>query len=74
MSGVMSVTGESDGEPLLIGVPVADFTGALVGAQAALLGLFAREKTGGEARANFPAGLFVDDRRHYRWFRLYAGF
>ena len=51
MSGVMSVTGESDGEPLLIGVPVADFTGALVGAQAALLGLFAREKTGRGQRA-----------------------
>jgi formyl-CoA transferase/CoA:oxalate CoA-transferase len=51
MSGVMSVTGESDGEPLLIGVPVADFTGALVGAQAALLGLLAREKTGRGQRA-----------------------
>jgi crotonobetainyl-CoA:carnitine CoA-transferase CaiB-like acyl-CoA transferase len=46
MSGVMSVTGESDGEPLLIGVPVADFTGAMVAAQASMLGLFAREKTG----------------------------
>jgi crotonobetainyl-CoA:carnitine CoA-transferase CaiB-like acyl-CoA transferase len=50
MSGVMSVTGESDGEPLLIGVPVADFTGAMVATQA-MLGLFAREKTGRGQRA-----------------------
>jgi crotonobetainyl-CoA:carnitine CoA-transferase CaiB-like acyl-CoA transferase len=52
MSGVMSVTGETDGEPLLIGVPVADFTGAMVAAQAAMLGLFAREKTGQGQRAD----------------------
>ena len=41
MSGVMSVTGEPDGGPLLVGVPIADFTGAMVGVQAALLGLLA---------------------------------
>lgn len=52
MSGVMSVTGEADGEPLLIGVPVADFTGAMVGAQAAMLGLMARAKTGVGQRAD----------------------
>jgi crotonobetainyl-CoA:carnitine CoA-transferase CaiB-like acyl-CoA transferase len=52
MSGVMSVTGESDGEPLLIGVPVADFTGAMIAAQAALLGLYARERTGRGQRAD----------------------
>jgi crotonobetainyl-CoA:carnitine CoA-transferase CaiB-like acyl-CoA transferase len=46
MSGVMSVTGEPDGGPLLIGVPVADYAGAMTGAQAAMLGLFARERTG----------------------------
>ena len=28
----MSVTGEADGEPLYVGVPIADFTGAMVGA------------------------------------------
>ncbi len=52
MSGIMSVTGESDGEPLLVGVPVADFTGAMVGAQAAMLGLMAREKTGRGQKAD----------------------
>lgn len=46
VSGVMSVTGEPDGGPLLVGVPVADFTGAMIGAQAVMLGLLARERTG----------------------------
>ena len=46
MSGVMSVTGESDGGPLLVGVPIADYAGAMTAAQAAMLGLLARAKTG----------------------------
>jgi crotonobetainyl-CoA:carnitine CoA-transferase CaiB-like acyl-CoA transferase len=46
MSGVMSVTGEPDGGPNLVGVPMADFTGAMVASQAVLLGLLARERTG----------------------------
>ena len=46
MSGVMSVTGEADGGPVLVGVPVADFTGAMTGFQGILLALWARERTG----------------------------
>jgi crotonobetainyl-CoA:carnitine CoA-transferase CaiB-like acyl-CoA transferase len=46
MSGVMSVTGEADGGPLLIGVPIADYAGAMTAAQAAMLGLLARGRTG----------------------------
>ena len=46
MSGVMSVTGERGGPPILVGVPMADFTGAMAGAQAVMLGLLARGKTG----------------------------
>jgi crotonobetainyl-CoA:carnitine CoA-transferase CaiB-like acyl-CoA transferase len=46
MSGVMSVTGEAEGPPVLVGVPMADFTGAMMGSQAVMLGLLAREKTG----------------------------
>jgi crotonobetainyl-CoA:carnitine CoA-transferase CaiB-like acyl-CoA transferase len=46
MSGVMSVTGEHDGGPLLVGVPIADYAGAMTGMQAAMLGLLARERTG----------------------------
>ena len=50
MSGVMSVTGESDGGPLLIGVPIADYAGAMTAAQAAMLGLIARGRTGAGQR------------------------
>jgi len=46
MSGVMSVTGEADGGPLLIGVPIADYAGAMSAAQAAMLGLLARAQSG----------------------------
>lgn len=46
MSGVMSVTGERDGEPLYVGIPIADFTAAMVGFQAVLLGLLGRQQTG----------------------------
>jgi formyl-CoA transferase/CoA:oxalate CoA-transferase len=45
MSGVMSVTGERGGAPVLVGVPIADFTAAMAGAQAVMLGLLARTQT-----------------------------
>lgn len=45
-SGVMSVTGEREGGPLLVGVPLADYTGAMLAVQAVALALFARERTG----------------------------
>jgi formyl-CoA transferase/CoA:oxalate CoA-transferase len=45
-SGIMSVTGERDGGPVMVGVPVADFTGAMLGVQGILLALLARERTG----------------------------
>jgi formyl-CoA transferase/CoA:oxalate CoA-transferase len=45
-AGVMSVTGEPDRGPSLVGVPIADFTGAMLGIQAVLYGLLARERTG----------------------------
>jgi crotonobetainyl-CoA:carnitine CoA-transferase CaiB-like acyl-CoA transferase len=46
MSGVMSVTGERDGPPILVGVPVADFAGAMQCVQGILLALEARHRTG----------------------------
>jgi formyl-CoA transferase/CoA:oxalate CoA-transferase len=46
VSGVMSNTGEPDGDPLMVGVPIADFTGAHSLAIAILLGILARERTG----------------------------
>lgn len=54
MSGVMSLTGEADGEPVLVGLPIADFTAAMVAFQAALLGLLARGKTGRGQRIDVP--------------------
>ncbi len=46
MSGVMSVTGEVGGPPLLVGVPIADFAGAMACVQSVLLGLIARHRSG----------------------------
>lgn len=46
MSGVMSVTGEPDGPPNLVGIPIADFTGAMLAVQGILLALLARERSG----------------------------
>jgi crotonobetainyl-CoA:carnitine CoA-transferase CaiB-like acyl-CoA transferase len=46
MSGVMGVTGEEGGPPVLIGVPIADYAGAMQVIQGLLLGLLARARTG----------------------------
>ncbi len=46
MSGLMSVTGEREGGPVLVGIPVADYTSAMLAAQAMLLGLQGRHVTG----------------------------
>jgi formyl-CoA transferase/CoA:oxalate CoA-transferase len=54
MSGVMSLTGEPDGGPLLVGVPMADYTGSMALVQAVLLGLLARERTGRGQRISIP--------------------
>jgi crotonobetainyl-CoA:carnitine CoA-transferase CaiB-like acyl-CoA transferase len=53
-SGVVSVTGEPDRGPSLVGVPIADFTGAMLCVQAALLGLLARERTGRGQHIQIP--------------------
>lgn len=46
MSGVMSLTGEIDGPPLLVGAPIADFAAAMATIQAVTLALLARARTG----------------------------
>ena len=46
MSGLMSVTGERDGGPVAVGIPIADYTSSMMAVQGALLGLFARQRTG----------------------------
>ncbi|CAN5261047.1 CaiB/BaiF CoA-transferase family protein [soil metagenome] len=54
VSGVMSLTGEVGGDPLLVGIPVADFSSAMVAFQGALLGLLARDRTGRGQRIDVP--------------------
>lgn len=45
-SGLMSVTGEPDGPPQKVGVPLVDAAAAHLGAQAVLAALYGREKSG----------------------------
>ena len=51
-SGLMSITGEAEGDPVKVGVPVCDLVCALYGALAALAALRVREATG--------LGQFID--------------
>ncbi|MBW3665211.1 MAG: CoA transferase [Actinobacteria bacterium] len=53
-SGVMSVTGERDGGPVLVGIPIADYTGAMLAVQGVLLALQARERTGQGQHVEIP--------------------
>jgi crotonobetainyl-CoA:carnitine CoA-transferase CaiB-like acyl-CoA transferase len=46
LSGLMAVTGEADGPPVLCGAPVIDTMGALMAGQAVLTALLHRERTG----------------------------
>jgi formyl-CoA transferase/CoA:oxalate CoA-transferase len=46
VSGVMGVTGEEGGPPVLVGVPIADYAGSMQVIEGVLLGLLARMKTG----------------------------
>lgn len=45
-SGLMAVTGEPDGLPQKVGVPIVDAAAAQLGAQAVLAALFGRERSG----------------------------
>lgn len=54
MSGVMSLTGDEGGPPVLVGVPIADVSGAMTLVQAVLLGLLARERTGTGQKIEVP--------------------
>jgi len=45
LSGLMSITGEEDGPPLRVGVPITDILAALYAAFSVILALFIRNKT-----------------------------
>jgi crotonobetainyl-CoA:carnitine CoA-transferase CaiB-like acyl-CoA transferase len=51
-SGIMSVTGEIDGEPMRVGVPVGDVSAGMFGCMAILAALRVRDRTG--------KGQFID--------------
>lgn len=46
MSGNMSITGPSDGQPYRAGIPIADIAGSMYAAQSVLSALYHRERTG----------------------------
>jgi crotonobetainyl-CoA:carnitine CoA-transferase CaiB-like acyl-CoA transferase len=46
MGGIMSVTGEPDGEPMKLGVAIADLTTGMTGCSAVLAALHHRDRTG----------------------------
>lgn len=46
MSGVMSVTGDADGEPMQIGAPIADVVAGMFGAYSIVSALYARQQMG----------------------------
>ncbi|KKL05415.1 hypothetical protein LCGC14_2606260, partial [marine sediment metagenome] len=46
MGGLMSITGESNGPPIKVGVAVADIAGGMFAAYAIMIALYYREKTG----------------------------
>ncbi|HON45308.1 MAG TPA: CoA transferase [Planctomycetota bacterium] len=46
MGGIMSITGQPDGDPTRVGVPIVDLTTGMNGVQGILAALYAREKTG----------------------------
>jgi len=46
MCGLMSLTGEPDGEPMRVGTPITDIVAALYAAYSVVLALFMRERTG----------------------------
>jgi crotonobetainyl-CoA:carnitine CoA-transferase CaiB-like acyl-CoA transferase len=54
MSGIMSVTGEPDGGPVLAGIPIGDYCGALFATQAVMAALIARQTSGEGQRVDVP--------------------
>lgn len=52
MSGLMSVTGPPEGDPVKVGVPAADMTAAFLAVQGILLALLARERSGAGQRVS----------------------
>jgi crotonobetainyl-CoA:carnitine CoA-transferase CaiB-like acyl-CoA transferase len=56
VGGLMSITGEPDGQPMKVGVAISDVVSGLFGAVSVLAGLLARERSGTEESRAEVAG------------------
>ena len=54
MGGLMSITGEPGRGPMRVGIPIADLTSGLLLAQAIILALYHRERTGAGQEVHLP--------------------
>ena len=70
MGGLMSITGEPDRGPMRVGIPIADLTSGLLLAQAIILALYNRERTGKGQWVHtslIEAQIFMLDFQASRW-------
>lgn len=70
MGGLMSITGEPGRGPMRVGIPIADLTSGLLLAQAILLALYNRERTGKGQWVHtslIEAQIFMLDFQASRW-------
>jgi crotonobetainyl-CoA:carnitine CoA-transferase CaiB-like acyl-CoA transferase len=70
MGGLMSITGEPGRGPMRVGIPIADLTSGLLLAQAIMLALFNRERTGKGQWVHtslIEAQIFMLDFQASRW-------
>ncbi|SKA16528.1 Crotonobetainyl-CoA:carnitine CoA-transferase CaiB [Enhydrobacter aerosaccus] len=70
MGGLMSITGEPGRGPMRVGIPIADLTSGLLLAQAILLALYNRERTGKGQWVHtslIEAMIFMLDFQAARW-------
>ena len=70
MGGLMSITGEPGRGPMRVGIPIADLTSGLLLAQAIILALFNRERTGKGQWVHtslIEAQIFMLDFQASRW-------
>ncbi|WP_422012492.1 CaiB/BaiF CoA transferase family protein [Reyranella sp.] len=70
MGGLMSITGEPGRGPMRVGIPIADLTSGLLLAQAIMLALYTRERTGKGQWVHtslIEAQIFMLDFQASRW-------
>ncbi|MCX7365968.1 MAG: CoA transferase [Alphaproteobacteria bacterium] len=70
MGGLMSITGEPGAGPMRVGIPIADLTSGLLLAQAMILALYNRERTGKGDWVHtslIEAQIFMLDFQAARW-------